>query len=1131
MFLAVKILKREPSRFCILFLAVLLLPTYLSAQLSTATVTGIVRDASGSVVPDATLALRNVETNVERQTVSNPSGNYVFLNVPPGRYTLETRKTGFRVQRMEPFTLSVNQTATFDIALEVGTVEQAVNVEALAEMIQSSTAELGAVVAEKQVLDLPLNGRNFTQLLALTPGVAPVSVSQNAGGFGASTTTGSQFVFPAINGQTNRSNFFTTDGINNQGAFTSTYAVPPIIDAIQEFKVNSHNDQAEFGGALGGIVNVVTKSGTNELHGTGWWYVRNDAFDARNTFQQAVVPFKQNQFGASLGAPVVIPKVYDGKNRTFFFVAYQGWRYRRPANSFFRVPTEANLRGDFSDEPRQLFNPFSTRPDPGRPGAFIRDPFPGNQIPSNLIDPRMAAFARATLPPPTNVGVADRNAIDPTPLRQNQEEYTARIDQNIGANNFIWFRYSGLLLDESRSGGRPALRTTQERPAKNYGVSFVRTFSPSTVLQAQYGRVHTQDNARTRFVVPVPDVGFASTFGGSFISGSPITPAINVADFFSGGESNTLNPSMSDIHQYKGTLSKIIGNHTLRFGGELNSSNFEAFYENANVGFNTQQTSNPANPAQIGSSLASFLLNVPDSAGRRNVHETTRWGGVMGFFIQDQWKVTSRLTLNLGLRYDRTFVPPYGKESTVGQQGGIETGAMDLNRGIYILQRVPPSCRERGRAPCIPTADGSLPEHVVVDPRGKIYHDTTDNWGPRVGLAYRLTQNTAIRASGGIFYDNWASVTQTAQNFEGGWPDVAQQLANNMNVPVPGSPTPTRTGQNPFPEGLFPGPTPFNQVLWYMDPHFKNPYSMQWNFGVQQQLNQSTAVSVNYVGSGTKRTNLGGYYNVALTPGPGNPRERAPFPYIAPTFFDRSWGRANYHGLQFFFDKRFSRGLAYQVSYTYSKAIDIGSSGWYGVEGHSVQDPYNFNRDRSVSAFDLTHVLSVNLLYDIPVGRGRLFSTGNTVADYLLGNWQLNTITTARSGLPYNIVVSGDIANTGNTSNYLRGNLVGNPRLDNPTRQRWFNTSAFAVPERFTFGNVGRNVLRSDAYWNVDLSLFRQFPFMERRRFELRAEAFNVFNTVVYGTPQGNMSSPIFGQVTGTANNPRSLQLGLKIIF
>ena len=264
------------------------------AQISTATVTGIIRDSSGGVVPQAKVSLKNAGTAVERSTTSNSAGNYLFLNINPGQYTLETNAKGFKSSKLAPFTLAVNQTATLDLVLEVGTLEQTVNVEAAAGQVESSTAELGSVVAEKQVVDLPLNGRNFTQLLSLSAGVAPVSVSQNAGGgFGVAKTEGSQFVFPAINGQTNRSNFFMLDGIDNQG-MVSTYVVPPIIDAIQEFKVNSHNDQAEFGSSTGGIINVVTKSGTNSLHGTAWEYLRNDAFDARNTFQPNVTPFKQN---------------------------------------------------------------------------------------------------------------------------------------------------------------------------------------------------------------------------------------------------------------------------------------------------------------------------------------------------------------------------------------------------------------------------------------------------------------------------------------------------------------------------------------------------------------------------------------------------------------------------------------------------------------------------------------------------------------------------------------------------------------------------------------------------------------------------------------------------------------------
>jgi len=315
-----------------------------------------------------------------------------------------------------------------------------------------------------------------------------------------------------------------------------------------------------------------------------------------------------------------------------------------------------------------------------------------------------------------------------------------------------------------------------------------------------------------------------------------------------------------------------------------------------------------------------------------------------------------------------------------------------------------------------------------------------------------------------------------------------------------------------------------------MEPYAKNPYSMQWNFGVAKQLNNYTTMSVDYVGSGSRRLDVGGYYNVALTPGPGDPTARAPYPYIHPTYYDRSIGRGNYNSLQFLFDKRFSGGLAYQVSYTYSKAIDIGSSGWYGVEGQSVQDPYHYNNDRSVAGFDVTQILSVNVVYDVPFGIGKKYSSGNRFVDRVAGGWQLNTITTARSGQPFNITVPGDSANTGNTG-YLRADLVGNPGLSDPTAQAWFNRAAFAAPAAYKFGNLGRYAMRSSAFWNIDFSIFRQFPFLEKRSIEFRAESFNLPNTVILGVPNGNVLDPNFGKITGIANSPRSLQLGLKVIF
>jgi hypothetical protein len=881
---------------------------------------------------------------------------------------------------------------------------------------------------------------------------------------------------------------------------------------------------------------VATKAGTNELHGTAWEYLRNNAFDARDTFQPSVTPFRQNQFGVSAGGPVVIPKLYNGRNKTFFFGAYEGFKFSQAANSFKHLPTDAELSGNLAGQ-AQAYNPFTTRPDPASPGSFIRDPFPGNQIPANLIDQRLVGFFKQIRPPLFDTGNANNNYIDNTPHIQNQHEFSARIDQTIGAKDFVWFRYSGLYFDTSQSGGLPGVLSTSQNPAQNYGASWVHTFSPTLVLQAQYGRTHQETNSSNVYgnlsPTAITGLGFSQNFAGNFIDGATLLPGVGISGYDGiPGENKSLNPNETNVHQWKANVSKVIGDHTLRFGGELNSSTFESIYENSNVGYAYQQTGNPEFLSSApGNAMASFLLNVPDNGGRRNVHETTRWGGVMGYYFQDSWKASSRLTVNLGVRYDRTFIPPYGTDKTIGQNGGIETGSVNFNNGTYIVQKVPPTCAERGHAPCIP-GDGTLPEHVVVSDNGKIYHDTTNNWAPRVGLAYRLTQTTAIRAGFGMFYDNWAGVTQTSQNYEGSWPDIGQQLANNLNAPVVGQPTPNITGQNPFQAGagLFPAATPFEQVQWFYDPYNKNPYSMQWNFGIAKQLNPSTTVSLDYVGSGSRRLDVGGYYNVALTPGPGDTQARAPYPYIHPTFYDRSIGRGNYNALQFFFDKRFSSGLAYQVSYTYSKSIDIGSSGWYGVEGFSVQDPYHINNDRSVSAFDLAHVLSVNIVYELPIGKGKLLTTHNRVVDYIIGGWQLNTIAQAHSGLPYNITVDGDIANTGNTG-YERANLVGDPNLSNHSANEWFNTAAFAIPATYTFGNLGRNRLLGPAYWNIDASVFRRFPFLESRALEFRAESFNTPNTVILGQPNGSLTDSNFGKITGTGNSPRTLQFALKLVF
>jgi hypothetical protein len=1144
------------SLICFAFvIVVVLLAGAAQAQVSDATLNGAVRDPSGAVIAGATVTLRNLDTAIEKTTNSNGSGEYSFQSITPGRYILSATAGGFSPKEISEFILTVGQAAAIDFTLAVGSESQKVTVEAAAPQLETSSADLGVVIATKQVNDLPLNGRNFTQLLSLTPGVVPVSTGQNGmsgrtGGFSAPVAVGAAFTFPAINGQTNRSNFFLTDGLTNYGSLLSTYAVPPIIDAIQEFKIVSHTDDAEFGSVLGGTVNVVTKSGTNELHGSAWEYIRNNAFDARTYFLPTTAKkavYHQNQFGGSIGGPVRIPKLYDGRNKTFFFGAYQGFRYNQTSNALLKVPTAAQLAGDESDRP-PIYNPFSTRPDPAHPGSYLRDPFPGNQIPANLISPAIVDYAKFVFPVAGAPFDANGdNAIDTTPLVQTQNEFDVRVDQTFGQKDSAWFRYSFINNNTSTSGGLPHLPKVEAIPARNWGGSYVHLFSPTLVLQAQIARTTVQDNATTRFTANsasiISEVGFSSAFVGGFnaANNGSLLPSPGISGLANGGEIIENTPEATDSWEYSATVTKTLGKQDLKAGGGFISNKFSSPISYPQLGFAAAETSDleATNSVVTGDALSSFLINVPDNANRRNVEEATRPGGVMSFFVQDSWKATPRLTVNFGLRYDYTFIPPYGTNATIGKQGGIETGDMDFSNGTYVLQKVPPTCASRGFAPCIP-GNGTLPDHVVVDPRGKIAHNVGTNLGPRFGLAFKLDDKTVVRGAFGIVYDNWAAISQTAQNIEGSWPDIGQLIANNLNAPTTASALPNTQLQNPFASsgGAFPAATPFNQVQWFYDPHIKNAYSEQWNFGLQRQLNNSTAITVNYVGSGAHRVDIGGYYNTALTPGPGDVGPRSPYPYITPTFYDHSVGSSSYNAFQFQLDKRYTNGLAYQVAYTWSKSLNEGGDGWFGAEGGVPTDPYNpaaFG-SYSVAGTDLTNVLSVNTLAQSPIGPGRRFSTGNKVGDYVLGNWQLNNIFTAHTGQPFTPIISSDIANTGNVgwAGYEHANLVGNPNaIAHRGPNEFFNTAAFAAPPAYTFGTAGRNSLRQQGAWNLDTSVFRQFPFWgEGRRIEIRGEAFNLFNNVVLGTPNHDLNNgAAFGTVNSTYNTSRELQLGAKVIF
>ena len=1176
-----------------LFLALVgLLPRIARAQ-ATASINGTVYDTSGAVVPDAAVVLHSKSTNLNRMVSTNSAGVYVIPDVQPGDYDLKITKDGFKAAVQSNVTLLVNQTATVDVALATGSVNETVVVAAETLALETSTSELGVAVVREQVNDLPLNGRNFTQLLNLTPGVSTVNVSQNsATGGGIWSNPVGTFSYPSINGQTNRSNLYLLDGINNQGSFGSTYAIAPIVDAIQEFKVQSHNDDTSYGGALGGIINVVTKSGTTQYHGALWEFVRNTAFDARNPFLTSVTPFQQNQFGVAGGGPLYIPWHHSGAPKTFFFASYEGFRLHTAASSLFSVPTSAELGGNLTTVggvpfAGQIYNPYSIVANAGSPTGFSNSPFlcdaagkpspdtnrvqssgtPCNKIPTDMLDPNMIAYATALFPGSNRTPSATSafNAVDTTRSIVRQDEFHGRLDHQFTTNDNVFARWSQFRQPVTGSGGFTGLNHFQITNGYTVGLGYSHTFSSTSFLETHFGRVLLDISQGSSFLDPShatgTSLGFSPNFASGFIGGVSLIPNITINGFIGNidpsahGAAHTDQTQGTNIWQFGGNFTKIYGRHTFKMGTDFATNNANALYLNASEVFSASNTDNAASPGTAGNSLASFLLGAANSFKRRNVKETEHGGWVDGAYFADSWKVTNKLTINLGLRYDLTLMPIYGAL----KDGNGFTGDLNFNNGTYVLTHLPPMCAQVNPVPpCIPFGLGPgglnpkpgqsyLPANVVVTPHanGAIFQNDLTNFQPRVGFAYELTRTTVLRAAYGRFYDNWAAVTQSAQNYEGSWPDTGQ-LGAALN-PLNGPPTP---GLAEAPTGTGPaiaGPSPFTGFNWYADPHMQRPYADQFNFGVQHQLGSSTVLTANYVGSRGHRLDIGFSGNTGKTPSalanylPTGATTSSPYPYITPADFDTAIGKSSYDALQASLNGRAVHGLTYLVSYTWSKTLDLGCTGWYGVEGCSIQNPYTLKNDKGPAGTDVPQIFSASWVYQLPFGKGQKYAASNNVLNYVVGGWTLNGILSFSSGIPFFVGASGDIAHiAANTAccalgfgNYERLNFLGgNPYASNKSPEQWLNPAAFAVPAPGTFGNLGRDTLRSDRFKNLDLSLFKQFPITESKRLEFRFETFNLTNTPVWGVPDVNISDGNkFGTISSTANTARQLQFGLKLYF
>lgn len=1097
----------------------------IAAQFDTAQINGTVRDENGALVPNATIEARNVETGFVRETVTNSTGTYVMTQIPPGTYGITAKASGFASQERSGIILGVSQNPTIDFSLKPGATSETITVSASEVNVNTATTSVGASLETKSVNNLPLAGRNYSSLFVLQPGVTPINNDQTGGRTNAVGTA----IYPSIQGQNNRSNVFLLDGINNNEAISGSQTITPVPDDIQEVKVISHTDSAQFGEGLGGTVNVITKSGTNQFHGAAWEYWRGSRFfDAKSVPSGVLQDLHQNQFGANIGGPVLLPH-YNGKNRTFFFGSYEGFRQEVGSVTLQLVPVATQYNGDFSGlltEGIQLYNPYSP----------TRAPFTGNQIPSDLINQNMVTFAKTLWPAPTGSYEGGRyNYENTTPNTHDSDQYDVRVDEYLSKKDTVWAHFLHQNDPTNHYAGLPNFSSPSIYKGYNFGAEWVHMFGPNSVLTVAIGQNQGEIDPKTVYGGDtkslVSGAGFDNGFACSYkfgLSGGCQVPQIGVGAYGGAGESNGSPNVNSAVWEYKADYVLTHGRHAIYAGFNIDTNNQgKATSSESGESFSPFQTSNGSTG---GNELASFILGLPNSASKIDTQNTQNGGYVNGFYGQDQWKIRDNLTLNVGLRYDISIIPVVSN-SKLGKYYDI----FDFDNGTAIIQNKPPACSPTQFAPCLP--GGTLPDHVVVsNTPGKLFSSDWTDIQPRVGISYAFHPGTVLHVAWGRTYDNWAAVEQTAQNVDGWLMQTASQVSN-LNTTPGLTPETTTTAENPLAgfTGTYPKPTPFGSVAWNTRPQFRNAYSDQWTVGVQQSLKSVGVWTINYVGSAGRHIDYCPVANTATTPGPGPVAPRTPFSYMGQSFYDQPIGTLNYNSLQTSLQGRTaSAGLTYLISYTWAKGMDTGTDGWYGIGTTSIENPYDMKRDHSVTGFDLPQVFTVGWTWAVPVGAGH-FSTGNKVTDYALGNWQLNGIVELESGRPFTIEDSGDIANTGNFNwtgaGYERPNLIGKPKLSNPRPEKWFNTAAFAAPEQYTFGSLGRNTMRTEPYKNLDISVMREFPTWESMKFQFRLDAFNAFNHPVWGTPNNCQNCQNFGVVNSTVNSARQLQLSGKIVF
>ena len=1092
-------------------------------------ISGEVRDVSGAVISGAVVTITNVNTNAIRESVSNDSGVYSFPALPPGTYNLKVAKTGFKTVARNAIEIQVQQSARVDIDLPVGQVSESVEVSASAALLSTENATVGTVIENKRIVELPLNGRNYLQLVSLSPNVSYGFGSAGQAGSRQGGDRASQNI--SVAGQRSYFNNFTLDGVNNTDPNFNTYVIQPSVDALQEFKVQTGIYPAEFGHQATQI-NVSTKSGTSTYHGTAYEFLRNDKLDAKNyAFTSARPPkdpFKWNQYGFTLGGPVFIPKILKSRERLFFMSNYESFRQRRNVQAVFDLPSAAMRTGDFSELLSKgivIYNP-ATRV-VNADGTVTADPFTGNKIPDaqiNSISKKLLEFYPAPNLPNAN-NVRNHQIAQSRPV--NKDQFILRMDFNESSNSQWFGRYSW--GDENALNQGLALNGFQVLTnVEQYMGSNVRVLSPSMVNEFRFGYSRFFNSAGRELAFKrdvVTELGIPGLKGGT-----PVTwgiPAIGITNY-SGFGDDSEGPYANDNSsmQFIDNFSLIHGKHSFRFGGEIRRDAYNQVgnqFARGSFGFDPFATAiTGANASQLvgGNAFADFLLGYSkrSEAAVQIAQAQFRNTGYAAYF-DDTWKIRSNITVSMGLRYEVT--PPWED-----QTGTLFTVAipLDVRGGPVADKSLHPYFLRQGSGDPYEGVNLRWPD-INVQRNGtlgnRLVQTDYKNFAPRLGVTWSPTPKWVIRTGAGIFYSQDTGNPRF---------DMARNLAGRTRFESLGSTL--YTFQNAF-AGLSGAQaivkTPYSFANEY---NRKTPATYMYLLNVQYELPGNQLLEIGYVGNQMRHIEQLRAVNEASPSPTGTIAERSPFPEFGRIQLVDNGGWGNYNGGSLKLTKRFSAGLTYLVGYTYSKTLDTGSA----IRTHDGDTLFPQNSgclqcEYGLSSFDVRHRFVTSSLYDLPFGKGRPVGIENRVLNAVAGGWQIGGILTYQTGFPITVQFGQDQSRTG--AGFDRPNATGiDPNNINRTTAKYFNTAAFVLQPLGTYGNVGRNTLQGPGIFNLDASLLKNFNFTERHYLQFRFEAFNAPNHPNWGNPSVNITNPAaFGSISGTRTNMRQLQMALKYVF